>query len=64
MEQDFDLLVEHYEQAKWIRGLELGMTSAMKELKEQLSKVPNWKIPGSDAMQGYRSKNLKNSPKR
>ena len=41
LEQDFDLPIDFYEQAKWLQGLELGITIAMEELKEQLSKVPN-----------------------
>ena len=46
LEQDFDLPIDFYEQAKWLQGLELGITIAMEELKEQLSKVPNGKVPG------------------
>ena len=45
LEQDFDLPIDFYEQAKWLQGLELGITIAMEELKEQLSKVPNGKVP-------------------
>ena len=46
LEQDFDLPIDFYEQAKWLQGLELGITIAMEEVKEQLSKVPHWKVPG------------------
>ena len=42
-----------YEQAKWLRGVELGIIIAMEKLKEQLSKVPNLKVPGSDGVQVY-----------
>ena len=45
LEQDFDLPIDFYEQAKWLQGLELGITIAMEEVKEQLSKVPHWKVP-------------------
>ena len=32
----------------------------IKKVRKQISKVPNWKSPGPDGVQGYRMKNLSN----
>ena len=60
--------VNHRRNADWIKDVknqERGRTKqqeiniSVRKVKEQLKKVPNWKAPGPDCVQGYWLKNFK-----
>ena len=61
--------VKHKENPKWLRNVEeefigLGVQdnihTEVTKLKKQVRKMPNWKSPGPDGVQGYWIKNLSN----
>ena len=62
-------LVKHDENPEWLRNVEeelsrLGVQDSIQievaKLKKQVRKMPNWKSPGPDGVQGYWIKNLSN----
>ena len=65
----WDKPVKHKENPKWWRNVEeefigLGVQDnihiEVTKLKKQVRKIPNWKSPGPDGVQGYWIKNLSN----
>ena len=60
--------VEHNTQAEWLKEIKEEMTRLNRrqedieidevKLKEQLKRIPNWKAPGPDGVQGFWIKNL------
>ena len=59
--------VRHNENAEWLRTLEeelvdIGIQENIQinliKLKKQITRIPNWKSPGPDGVQGYWIKNL------
>ena len=61
--------VKHKESPEWFRNVEEDLTglgvqdnihTEVTKLKKQLRKMPNWKSPGPDGVQGYWIKNLNN----
>ncbi len=60
--------VEHNTQAEWLKEIKEEMTELNHKqedieieegkVKEQLKKIPNWKAPGPDGVQGFWIKNL------
>ena len=59
--------VRHNENAEWLRTLEeeqadIGIQENIQidliKLKKQITRIPNWKSPGTDGVQGYWIKNL------
>ena len=60
--------VEHNTQAEWLKDIKEEMTGLNHQqedieieegkVKEQLKKIPNWKAPGPDGVQGFWIKNL------
>ena len=59
--------VRHNENAEWLRTLEEELVDIgiqenihinMIKLKKQITRIPNWKCPGPDGVQGYWIKNL------
>ena len=63
----WDNPVKHNENSKWLRDLESelanieqqeNITIDIKSLRTKLKKVPNWKSPGPDGVQGYWLKNF------
>ena len=59
--------VRHNENAEWLRTLEeelvdIGIQENIQinliKLKKQITRIPNWKCPGPDGVQGYWIKNL------
>ena len=59
--------VRHNENAEWLKTLEeeqvdVGIQENIQinliELKKQITRIPNWKCPGPDGVQGYWIKNL------
>ena len=62
-------LVKHQENSEWLRNVEKQLTGLgvqdnihieVTKLKKQVRKMPNWKNPGPDGVQGYWIKNLSN----
>ena len=62
-------LVKHEENLEWLRNVEDELTELgvqdnihieVTKLKTQVRKMPNWKSPGPDGVQGYWIKNLSN----
>ena len=63
----WDVPVEHNEHAEWLKKLENHTSDVPKQLdvkleislvKQKLKKMPNWKGPGPDGVQGYWLNNL------
>ena len=63
----WDVTVEHNKNAKWLKELEnhthdvpkqLNVKLEINLLKQKLKKMPNWKGPGPDGVQGYWLKNF------
>ena len=61
--------VKHKEDPEWLRNVEEELTGLgvqdnihieVTKLKKQVRKMPNWKSPGPDGVQGYWIKNLSN----
>ena len=54
-------LVDHNRDAKWLKNLQSGVSVAKQEkiditkesLKKILGRMPNWKSPGLDLVQGF-----------
>ena len=59
-------MVDHSRDAKWLKGLQSEVNVTKKEkaditkesLKKILGKMPNWKSPGPDLVQGFWLKNF------
>ena len=65
----WDQQVKHKENPEWLRNVEEELTGLgvqdnihieVTKLKKQVRKMPNWKSPGPDGVQGYWIKNLSN----
>lgn len=65
----WDKPVKHKENPEWLRNVEEELTwlgvqddihIEVTKLKKQVRKMPNWKSPGPDGVQGYWIKNLSN----
>ena len=65
----WDQAATHRENTDWLRKVknELGELTVqddvnieIKKVRKQTRKMPNWKIPGPDGVQGYWIKNLSN----
>ena len=65
----WDQAVTHRENTDWLRKVEneLGELTVqddihieIKKVRKQIRKMPNWKSPGSDVVQGYWIRNLSN----
>ena len=65
----WDQTVMHRENTDWLRRVEneLGVLTVqddihieIKKVRKQIRKMPNWKSPGPDGVQGYWIKNLSN----
>ena len=63
----WDVPVEHNKNAEWLKKLEnhtrdvpkqLNVKLEINSLKQKLKKMPNWKGPGPDGVQGYWLKNF------
>ena len=61
--------MKHEENPKWLRNVEEELTGLgvqdnihieVTKLKKDVRKMPNWKSPGPDGVQGYWIKNLSN----
>ena len=62
-------LAKHQENSEWFRNVKKQLTGLgvqdnihieVTKLKKQMRKMPNWKIPGPDGVQGYWIKSLSN----
>ena len=65
----WDQAVTHRENTDWLRKVENELKELtlqddinieIKKVRKQIRKMPNWKSPGPDAVQGYWIKNLSN----
>ena len=65
----WDQAVTHRENTDWLRKvqnelkeltLQDDINIEIKKVRKQIRKMPNWKSPGPDAVQGYWIKNLSN----
>ena len=65
----WDQAVTHRENTDWLRKVENELKELtlqddinieIKKVRKQIRKMPNWKSPGPDAVQGYWFKNLSN----
>ena len=64
----WDQPVEHNGEAEWLKDIEHGLIDIEEQeniridsskVRKQIHKVPNWKSPGPDGVQGYWIKNFK-----
>ena len=61
---------EHNQEAEWLKDLKTGLENenqyqerviiSVEKVRDQCRKMPNWKAPGKDGVQGYWLKNLTN----
>ena len=65
----WDKPVKHNEDLEWLRNVEEDLTglgvednihTEVTKLKKEVKKMPNWKSPALDGVQGYLLKNLRN----
>ena len=63
----WDNAASHNEQAKWLKDIETDLINVKRQheiiinlsmVRRQLKKMPNWKSPGLDGLQGYWVKNF------
>ena len=63
----WDNPASHNEQAKWLKNIETDLINVKRQdeivinlsmVRKQLKKMPNWKSPGPDGLQGYWVKNF------
>ena len=63
----WDNPASHNEQAKWLKDIETDLINVKRQdeivinlsmVRKQLKKMPNWKSPGPDGLQGYWVKNF------